>query len=100
MNAKYAVNLKKGDLILVNYPSGLYPAIYIKKGSRNNPNFILLMKNVLDYYNTHPSKKVDLNYIHRGYGRNIVRLHEMYADEETVELYNEYMKLLTEKGML
>ncbi len=100
MNAKYAVNLKKGDLILVNYPSGLYPAIYIKKGSRNNPNFILLWKDMLDYYNIHPSKKVYLDYINRDYSRNIVRLHEMYADEETVELYNEYMKLLIEKEML
>lgn len=99
-NGKYTEGLIIGDLILVNYPHGLRPAIYAGEGSKNNPNFYIIDRNRLNYYLANPQKKYYKDYINRSFCKSIAKIALSNVDQETKDLYNDYINYLTNKQLL
>lgn len=93
--AKFVKNLTPGDLILVNYPSGMEAAIYVGEGSRNNPNFYTIIRRRLEYAKAN-GRKIYKDYINRDFDDNIVRVDVNQVDNETRQLYIDYMEYLKE----
>lgn len=99
-NGKYTEGLVIGDLILVNYPNGLYPAIYAGEGSKNNANFYLMFHDRLKYYLANPQKRYYKDYITRSFHKSIAKIPLENVDQETKDLYNDYINYLTNKQLL
>lgn len=99
-NGKYTEGLVIGDLILVNYPNGLYSAIYAGEGSKNNANFYLMLRDRLKYYLANPQKRYYKDYINRSFHKNIAKIPLENVDQETKDLYNDYINYLTNKQLL
>ena len=95
----YTIGLKKGDLIGVNYPSGLWPAIFKGYGSNSNPQFWLLIENRLTEYKKR-DKAPYTDYIVRDKFGNIAKLDMSAVDRNTIDLYNRYCSYLLDKGLL
>lgn len=53
---------KRGDLIGVPYNNYIYPVIYIKQGSQDNPNFLYLNEWVVTHLRE--GKKLTCSYIY------------------------------------
>lgn len=99
-NGKYSEGLIIGDLILVNYPNGLRSAIYAGEGSKNNPNFYIMNRNTLNYQLSQPLAKIYKNYITRDFKKSIAKIPLSNVDQETKDLYNDYINYLTNKQLL
>lgn len=99
-NGKYVEGLIPGDLIVVNYPDGLHSAIYVGEGSKNNPNFYILDRNRLNYYLATPQKRHNKDYINRSFRKSIAKIPLANVDQETKDLYNDYINYLTNNQLL
>jgi hypothetical protein len=99
VNVDYTIGLQQGDLIGVNYPTGLWPAIFRQYGETCNPQFWLLSRERLDFYLSNNQKPYTDYMVRQKYG-SIVKIDPAVVDQTTVNLYNDYKSYLKSKGSL
>jgi hypothetical protein len=95
----YTIGLQQGDFIGVNYPSGLWPAIFRQYGQTGNPQFWLLSRERLNNYIMNNTKPYT-DYIVRPKHGSIVKIPLEVVDHTTIDLYNDYKNYLKSKGSL
>lgn len=84
--------LKKGDLIGIIYNNRVHLGIFIKYGSRNNPNFWYLSEYSLTCLKI--GKRLSTGYINRNDWASCVKLDELYLENDNYVLYNEMKNFL------